>query len=156
VRGKKQSGQTTQMPRISLPTWSPVRFKAARQAQGWTLEQLAATADLSYGAVAAYAAGSVTPSPEVLVRLADALGVPTTDLAPLSDQPSLHELRWHAGLTVAELAHAVGLSRDYVSRILRGAVEITQPDRWAAALNTTQAAVTDAWNTAHARLNRRT
>jgi plasmid maintenance system antidote protein VapI len=106
--------------------------------------------------VTAYAGGVSAPPPDVLVRLAQVLEVPTTELAPLSARPILHELRWHAGLTNADLAQQVDLTRDYVSRILRGEVGITDQERWADALGVSPAEVQQAWENTHALLNRRT
>lgn len=148
-------GQTTRVPRISLPTWSPERFQAARQARGWTLGELGATADVGYSAVAAYAQGRAAPPPPVLVRLAQALGVDTTELAPLSQRPTLHELRWHAGLDIATLAERLRLTRDYVAQMARGEVRIRDLEAWADALGVTPQAAAQAWENSHALLNRR-
>jgi transcriptional regulator with XRE-family HTH domain len=147
--------QTARVPRISLPTWRPDRLKAARARKGWTIAQLAATADISFSAASAYSRGLSSPPPEVLVRLAQVLEVATTDLAPLSDTPRLHELRWHAGLSVTELAARLELSPEYTSQILRGEVRMADPHRWAHALVVGTEAATAAWEASHHDLNRR-
>lgn len=156
MRERQEVRQTDRMPRMSLPTWRPDRLKAARAEKGWTIAQLAATADLSFSAVSAYSRGLNSPPPDVLVRLADVLDVATTDLAPLSDPPRLHELRWHAGLSVADLAVELGLGPEYTSQMLRGEVAISDPGKWATILQVDPQLVRTAWETTHAALNQRT
>jgi transcriptional regulator with XRE-family HTH domain len=89
------------------------------------------------------------------MRLADVLEVPTTDLAPLSRTPTMHELRWHAGLSVEGVAKRVGLTRDHVARILRGEIPIRDEARWADALSVPAATLQRAWEASHAELNQR-
>jgi transcriptional regulator with XRE-family HTH domain len=138
-----------------LTTWNPDGLRAARVAKGWTLGQLAATADVTYAALVAYAGGHSAPPPQVLVRLARVLDVDTTDLAPLSAAPTLHELRWHAGLGLQALADEVGLTREYVARICRGETAIRNLEVWATALHASPGQVRAAWDATHAALHQR-
>jgi transcriptional regulator with XRE-family HTH domain len=148
-------GQTARVPRRSLPTWRPDLLRAARLRKGWTIAQLAVTADIEFSSASAYAEGRAAPPPPVLVRMADVLGVATTDLAPLSEQPRLTELRWHAGHTVASLAAELGLTPGHTGQVLRGEMRITDPTRWAAALSITQDQLDRAWHATRADLNQR-
>jgi transcriptional regulator with XRE-family HTH domain len=148
-------GQTAPVPRLSLPTWRPDLLRTARLRKGWTIGQLAATADIGFSAASAYAEGRAAPPPPVLVRLASVLDVATTDLAPLSAQPRLAELRWHAGHTVASLAAELGLTPGYTGHVLRGEMRVTDPIRWAAALSITIDQLDRAWHAARADLDQR-
>jgi len=125
------------MPRAAMPFWDPERLRRIRAERGLTMIALAARADLEYGQVKRYSLGLATPPPHALVQLARALGVPTTELAPLSTDPDLSEYRWHAGLQIDELAQRVDLSAAYVGEIVRGAGRISDPQRWADALGIT-------------------
>ncbi|MBV9026446.1 MAG: helix-turn-helix transcriptional regulator [Streptomycetaceae bacterium] len=131
--------------RTSLATWDADKFRAAYRARGWTLQQVSVRSGIPYSAVRSYSAGGASPTAARLVQLAQALEVPTTELAPLSKDPTLHELRWHMGLTVAQLAGYVDYSLSHTSAVLSGAVPITEPARWSKALGTTQRAVKAAW-----------
>ncbi|MFJ2193082.1 hypothetical protein ACIOJE_34935 [Kitasatospora sp. NPDC087861] len=78
------------------------------------------------------------------------LQVPTTELAPLTQDPTLHELRWHTGRTVVELAEVVGYSVSHTSNVLSGTVPMTAPARWAKALGVSAKAAGRAWTAARA------
>jgi transcriptional regulator with XRE-family HTH domain len=58
-----------------LATLIGARVKQERQARGWTLDQLAATASVSRRMVVSVEQGAVNPSVGTLLRLSDALGV---------------------------------------------------------------------------------
>jgi hypothetical protein len=79
------------------------------------------------------------------------LEVDTTRLAPLSKEPTLHELRWHAGVTAGELATAVGLSLNTVGAQLRGENPISRPDQWCEALHVGPDELDAAWRNARSR-----
>ncbi|MFF1792825.1 hypothetical protein ACFVXQ_01040 [Kitasatospora sp. NPDC058263] len=96
------------------------------------------------------AAGGASPTAGRLVTLATALRVPTTELAPLTKEPTLHELRWHTGLTVIELAGRVGYSVSHTSNVLAGAVPMTDPPRWAAVLGVSAKRAARSWDAARA------
>lgn len=145
MSGHESVGHNRRVPSLSLATWSPVGFRHAREQRGWTLAQTAAAAGLHSQTVRQYAAGTISPGPAALVALANALGVPTTDLAPLQDPPRLHELRWHVGLTVADFAAEVHMSTAYTSSILRGEAPITNPTRWAEVLGVDEDLLRRSW-----------
>ncbi|WP_078630538.1 helix-turn-helix domain-containing protein [Streptomyces roseochromogenus] len=79
--------------RTTLATWDTDKFRAACRAQGWTLHQISVRSGIPHSAVRSYSRGGSSPSPARLVQLAQALDVPTTALAPLSQAPTLNELR---------------------------------------------------------------
>ncbi|MFY0409788.1 helix-turn-helix domain-containing protein [Solicola sp. PLA-1-18] len=133
------------MARPSLTSWNPERLRMAREAKGWTTEQLAIHADLSGTAVHTYASGRHTPPPSALVALAAALEVPTTELAPPPDPPRLFDLRFHAGHSVESLAQALGMAASHTGVILRGSARITEPGKWADVLGVDEATVQKAW-----------
>lgn len=137
--------------RTTLDTWDAERFKSACRQKGWTLQQVSVRSGIPYSVVRSYSWGGASPTPARLVQLARALGVPTTALAPPSAAPTLHELRWHAGLTVAQLAERLRYSVSHTSSVLHGAVPITEPGRWAKALSATQKNVKAAWSASQSR-----
>ncbi|WP_327072042.1 helix-turn-helix domain-containing protein [Kitasatospora sp. NBC_01302] len=138
--------------RTTLATWDADRFRTLYRARGWTLQQVSARSGIPYSAVRSYSAGGARPTAERLVQLARALEVPTTDLAPLSRTPTLHELRWHAGLTIAQTAERAGYTLSHTSAVLSGTVPVMEPARWAQAFGTTQRAVKQAWLAARSQL----
>lgn len=139
--------------RATLSTWRPDALRAAIADRGWTLSRVAAEVDVAEGRIQRWTYGAV-PEPEVFVRLARVLGVATTDLAPLSDAPTLLERRWHAGHTIATLAAQLGRSSAYTARLARGGQPIAPASlpEWAAALNITEAQVQQAWENTRAQL----
>ncbi|MFI1769050.1 helix-turn-helix domain-containing protein [Streptomyces sp. NPDC020800] len=137
--------------RQTLATWEPARFKEACRRCGLTLQQVAILMNIPYSAVRSYTATrGASPTPGRFVALARVVNAPTTDLAPLREACTLHELRWHAGLTVAELAQRVGYSISHTALVLSGVAMITEPKRWADALTTSQRQVRIAWRAARA------
>lgn len=134
--------------RTTLDTWDAGQFKEACRQRGWTLQQVSVRSGIPYSAVRSYSWGGASPTPARLVQLARALEVATTQLAPLSQAPALNELRWHAGLTVADLAERVGYSLSHTSSVLHGAVPMTDPARWAKALGRPRGTVERAWDAA--------
>ncbi|MFY0407921.1 helix-turn-helix domain-containing protein [Solicola sp. PLA-1-18] len=142
------------MPRLTLTTWRPDLFQQIRADRGRTLEQVAMDADIHVATVRSYISNNA-PTPANLVALAAALDVATTDLAPLQDPPRMHELRWHAGLTVAQLATKLNLTANTIGGTLRGAAPITRPDQWAHALNTDTHTLDAAWHATREDLKRR-
>lgn len=150
-----QVSEDAVVPRTRLATWRPDRLNDARKAKGWTIAALSAAAGLGYPTCDAYLRGRHAPDPATLVRLANELGVATTYLAPLSERPHLHELRWHAGLSVTALATQLGRSEGATSRALRGEIRITDLQSWADALGVIPAQVQAAWDTSHDALDPR-
>ncbi|MFC9233639.1 helix-turn-helix domain-containing protein [Streptomyces decoyicus] len=142
--------------RQRLTTWDADRFKRTYRAKGLTLEQIAIKAGIPYSAVRSYSAGGARPTPERLGALADAIGVETTDLAPLRPSPTLHELRWHSRMTVEQLAAKVGYSVSHTRLVLSGVAPVTEPARWTRALATTEQKLQRAWSSARAESERGT
>lgn len=145
-------GQNRRVPRVSVTTFEHENLRAQMKARGWSAERLAVRAGLRTQAVGTYASGNRRPSPTALAALAKALEVETTKLAPLSDDPPLHELRWHSGLTVSALADRVGISEGLLGGIMRGAdplpTESASRRRLAAALGVDAPTLKAAWTAA--------
>lgn len=135
----------TALVRSSVITWQPARMRALLDERGWTMRELAARANLPAATLNSYVYGSTRPSPPVLGLLADTLQVATTDLAPLSDSPTLHEYRWHTALTVTDFAARLGLSVGRVSALLRAEDPLPDPAAWAHALGVDEDQVQAAW-----------
>ncbi|NHA02096.1 helix-turn-helix transcriptional regulator [Nocardioides sp. W3-2-3] len=89
------------VPRSVITTWQPESLRERLAARGWSIGQFAIAMDTTVAAVNNWLYGGA-PSPGTLRRIAATLEVDTTDLAPMSTEPTLHEYRWHAGLTAAE------------------------------------------------------
>lgn len=139
--------------RATLSTWQPAALRRVITERGWTLSRTAAEVDVAEGRIQRWTYGAV-PDPDIFVRLANVLGVATTDLAPLSDAPTLLERRWHAGHTVTTLAEQIGRSSAYTARITRGGQPIAPAalPQWATALNISEAEVQRAWENTRAQL----
>lgn len=138
--------------RISVETWDRDAFDDARKARGLTLAQVAARIDASTPTVAAYSSGASAPSPQVLGKIAEVLGVASTDLAPLRPSPRLHELRWHTGMTVSKLAARIGVSAGSAGAVLRGERPPTDTGAWARVLGVDEDTVIEAWQATRADL----
>lgn len=128
-----------------MGTWDGERFREAVKHRCWNLQEFSVNTGIPYSVVRSYSRGATHPTPARLVQIAEALDVRTTDLAPLSKRPTLHELRWHAGMTIAQLAGEVRYSVSNTSSVLHGAVPMTEPARWSKALGATEEIVTAAW-----------
>ncbi|MFD8146136.1 helix-turn-helix domain-containing protein [Streptomyces sp. NPDC059708] len=137
--------------RSALSTFDRHRFGHLCKNRGMTMRQVSIASGIPYSAIRSYRAGSANPTPARLAALARVLDVPTTDLAPLSATPTLHELRWHAGLTVAELAERAGYSESHTASVLVGVSPITDPGRWCGPLDVTGPRLHEAWEAARAR-----
>lgn len=135
---------SSRVPRATITTWDPDRLRAVLRDRGWTISQLSIALDSSRPVVSNYFYGGA-PSPKVLVQLAEVLGVDTTELAPMSATPTLHELRWHAGMTIAEMAAKIGLSVGRVSMQMRAEDKITHTERWCEALSVSPETLSAAW-----------
>lgn len=148
------TGHTDAMARPRMSTWDAARLKALLAERGWSQADLAAMVGVPLNAVRGWIHKSA-PSPQTFPRIAAALGVATTDLAPLSDAPTLAELRWHAGYTAANFASAVGLSPSLVGDQLRGDTPISRPDRWCELLGVDLDLLWAAWDNSREQRRRR-
>jgi transcriptional regulator with XRE-family HTH domain len=144
VSVRQDSGVTKQR----ADTFVAARLEQARRAAGYSQAQLAIRADISLSTISSYVLGRSTPPAPVIVRLAEALGVATTDLAPLSQDPPLRELIWHAGLLVEDVAPILNRSLLHTGAILRGDFPVPDPEALAEALGVTPDQITAAWQAA--------
>lgn len=133
--------------RVRVLTFDRDRLRALMEQRGWTIGQAAAALGGAHGALNNYLYAGGLPSPAALVHIAETFGVPTTELAPLSERPTLHELRWHTGLQLGEFADRVGLSSAVISAQMRGASRITRPQIWCELLDITPEQLNVAWET---------
>lgn len=129
-------------------TFDATRLEAARHAKGYTQAQLAIRVGLSISTISSYVLGKTTPPAPTLLKLADVLDVETTDLAPLSADPPLRELIWHAGLLVEDVAALIGRSQLHAGSIIRGDFPVPEPEALADALNITSEQLDAAWHAA--------
>ncbi len=60
-------------------------IRSARKKKGWTQEMLASAINVKRAVISKYESGAISPKLETLQRIADALGVPLTDLLPVDD-----------------------------------------------------------------------
>lgn len=141
---RQDSGVTKQRAH----TFDVERLEQARRAAGYSQAQLAMRAGISISTISNYVLGRTTPPAPTFVRLAEVLGVKTTDLAPLSEDPPLRELLWHAGLLVEDIAPILGRSTLHTGAILRGDFPVPDESAFAQALGVTPEKITAAWHAA--------
>ncbi|MFF8790869.1 helix-turn-helix domain-containing protein [Streptomyces sp. NPDC015125] len=87
------------------------KLRAARSAAGASVPRIARQARVSERAVSLYLAGSRVPRPEVLPRLAAAVGVGPADLCTVEHERLVH-LRVWAGRSRATMAEALGMAEE--------------------------------------------
>ncbi|WEO92812.1 helix-turn-helix transcriptional regulator [Streptomyces sp. FXJ1.172] len=91
--------------------FDPAKLRAARDAAGASVAQIARAAGVSERAVNLYLAGSRTPRPETLVQLAAAVGVAPADLCSVEHELLAH-LRVFTGRSRAAMAQALGMAEE--------------------------------------------
>ncbi|MFF9646637.1 helix-turn-helix domain-containing protein [Kitasatospora aureofaciens] len=87
------------------------KLRAARTAAGASVARIAREVGVSERAVSLYLAGSRVPRPELLPRLARAVGVSPADLCTVEQERLVH-LRVFAGRSRAEMARALGIAEE--------------------------------------------
>ena len=90
----------------------PNALRAAREEAGLTQHELARLVGAAGGErISRWELGTSSPRPDFLVRLAEALDIPTLRLIHLDgDVPDLRALRLQTGLTVTELATSLNVA----------------------------------------------
>ncbi len=139
------------MGRRGVLRFRPDRLRAARQRRGLTLSALARSIGATPSVVGRYEGGMAQPGPSALLRLAEALSVATTHLAPLSARPTLAEYRERGGLTLRIVAATTGHALSSVSRVERGQYYPSDPALWAEAYGLTPSVFRAAWEAARDR-----
>jgi transcriptional regulator with XRE-family HTH domain len=134
-------------------TWfSPSRLLAARRAAGLTQAQLARVLGYRHGQgpVGAWERGERRPDAPTLLRIAQALTVTVDDLLEPELEPTLELLRVRAGLTQAQLAARLGVSRSTWAVLEQGGrpLNADEIDEIADVLRCTSAQVRTAGNRA--------
>jgi transcriptional regulator with XRE-family HTH domain len=89
----------------------PSALRAAREGAGLTQHELARLIGVAGGErVSRWELGASAPRPDLVVKLARTLGIPTRRLLHLDGEvPDLRALRLQAGLTVPQLVDRAGL-----------------------------------------------
>lgn len=129
---------------------SPAAIRTAREKAGITQHQLARMVGVAGGErVSRWERGTSEPRPDILVRVARALGCPAVDLLVIrGDEPDLRALRFSAGTSANELAIRLHVSKSTYLRWEAGRGE-RMPSRQqirdlAKALNVSAAVATSA------------
>jgi transcriptional regulator with XRE-family HTH domain len=144
VSVRQDSGVTKQRAH----TFDVERLEQARRAAGYSQAQLAIRAGIGLSTISSYVQGNSTPPAPTFVRLAQILGVATTDLAPMSEDPPLRELLWHAGLLVEDVAPILNRSPLHTGAILRGDFPVPDVPALAQTLGVTPEKIEAAWHAA--------
>ncbi|WP_329501527.1 helix-turn-helix transcriptional regulator [Kitasatospora herbaricolor] len=87
------------------------KFRAARREAGASVARIARGAGVTERAVSLYLAGTRTPRPEVLPRLAAAVGAAPADLCTVEHECLVH-LRVYTGRSRAAMAQALGMTEE--------------------------------------------
>ncbi|MEV6672869.1 helix-turn-helix transcriptional regulator [Streptomyces sp. NPDC051162] len=129
-----------------MAAFRPERMREHRQRAGLSLEQLALLAGISPETARKAESGRRRPTGRVVVALAGALGVGVEELAPRAAGPAtLKQLRQRTGRTQRQVAEAIGMSAQMVSRVEAGAYRASDPARWAPAYGVTPEQWLGAW-----------
>lgn len=102
--------------------FSAVRLRQLRTERGWSMSQLARVSGLRPNQIGMWEAGVYRPSPASLRALADGLGVDPLALLNGTEPtaPTVYHLRIKSGLSRAQLARQLGVSRATIRRIEDG------------------------------------
>lgn len=142
------------MARRALYGFDPTRLIEVRRERGLSRSDLGRIADVPYNTLRRWETANAAPAPELLKRVADALGVELSELAVIpTAAATLASRRNEKGLTQLEVAAALGMSKSTYSRLERGERKATKDDirRLAEALEESDAAVRELWTRANQR-----
>jgi transcriptional regulator with XRE-family HTH domain len=97
------------------------RLRAARQARGFSQEQLAVRSGIAQPSISVFERGRSTPEPPTLLALAQALDLLPADLmVPIDGPPSLARRRVEVGMIQRHVAEAVGIPPSTYAEIETG------------------------------------
>ncbi|MFQ6199143.1 helix-turn-helix domain-containing protein [Streptomyces sp. NPDC000405] len=132
-----------------MAAFRPDHMRYHRQRAGLSLEQLALLADVSPETVRRAESGATKPTGRVVVRIAEALRISVDELAPppATGPATLKQLRQRTGQTQRQVAEAIGMSAQMVSRVEAGVYRARDPDRWAPAYKVSPEQWLAAWQT---------
>lgn len=109
------------MSRSAVRGFSGALVRRLRERYDWTINDLAGKAGVSPQALSTWEGGRNLPSPPLLKRLADALGVPVVELAPVPlAKTLLSDLRIQSRLTQTHVAESLGVARSFVADLEAG------------------------------------
>ena len=107
-------------PNRSAEGFDCAALRAARHNAGSTQRQVAEVCGVTLTYLAALERGRKKPSPQLLFRLAEAVGVAPSSLLHVAEAHTLTQLRSCVGLSQKEVAERVGLTDMSYSRFERG------------------------------------
>ncbi|MEU1826675.1 helix-turn-helix transcriptional regulator [Streptomyces abikoensis] len=118
-----------------------------RQQAGLSLEQLALLAGVSPETVRRAESGATKPIGRVVIQIAEALRIGVEELAPspATGPATLKQLRQRTGQTQRQVAEAIGMSAQMVSRVEAGVYRVRDPGRWAPAYKVSPEQWSTAW-----------
>ncbi|MGK2382250.1 helix-turn-helix transcriptional regulator [Gordonia tangerina] len=109
------------MPRAGVHGFSATALRRTMNRHGVAPDELAEMVGISRQAVSSWLTSATVPSPTSLARVAEALGVDVSDLAPtLENTPTLVDLRVRAGLTQTAAAGRLNVGRTALGEVERG------------------------------------
>ena len=120
-----------------MALYDGARARTLRLEAGICVEDLATAAGVSPNTVRSAESGTHQPRPRVADAIARALGVPFGELLRTGPLLTLREVRWRLGLTQAQMAARIGVTRQRVSQIERGVAGVRSVAVWAAAYGLT-------------------
>lgn len=111
--------------RNAVACFDGTRLKAARRAVGMTQTQLEEATGIAQANISGFEGGTRFPQPDVLARLAGAVGVLPERLCHQVAEPGLRQLRERSGLLQEQAARRVSttFSRSTYAMIESGATE---------------------------------
>lgn len=137
------------------PAFSGALLRAARARRGWSQGQLAARLEVGVPTVGAWERGARTPSPPLLMRIAQTLEIDAETLLTVPRREwTLTDFRVIGGLHQREAAQQLNLTTDRLSHLEaayeRGSDELFQ--RMADLYHVDPGQLRDAWERARSRL----
>ncbi len=119
-----------------------------RQAENLSIAELGVRADIAASVLSRWESGQASPTPELLRRVADAMGVSTTEFVdtPAEDM-TLADLRSLAGFSQRSLARHLGIPFKAVAKLEQGLIDMDdkRATTLAAALDVDVAELHDAY-----------
>ncbi|MFD9850529.1 helix-turn-helix transcriptional regulator [Streptomyces parvus] len=120
-------------------------IRELRRGKGWSLATLAVQAGTNVNSLSRIERGTQAPGPELLLRMAQALGTTTRTLAPQDGAATLRQIREWTGRTRAQVAQELQVAANTVGTAERGVTRPRDTDRWAQVYGLTPREFEQAW-----------
>ncbi|SCG10281.1 UDP-N-acetylglucosamine 1-carboxyvinyltransferase [Streptomyces sp. Ncost-T6T-2b] len=133
------------MTRGGVQTHSGALVRELRKGKGWSLATLAVQTGTNVNSLSRIERGTQAPGPDLLLRIAQALGTTTRALAPQEGAPTLRQIREWTGRTRAQVARELGVVPNTVGTAERGVTRPRDTGRWAAVYGLTPREFEQAW-----------